>query len=101
MTAPSASARTCSADGDGQGRVERPRNRPAPAAGAYRPRRSGPQSLDVGLDRDDGERGGVRVHHRHRIGIRGRALRSTQVHCTRSRRDGDEIGLDRGWLACA
>ena len=43
-------------DGEGQGRVERPRDRPAAAARAHRPRRSGPQPVDAGLERDDGER---------------------------------------------
>ena len=44
-------------DGEGQGRVERPRDRPAAAARAHRPRRSGPQPVDAGLEGDDGERG--------------------------------------------
>ena len=43
-------------DADGQGRVERPRDRPAAAARAHRPRRGGPQSVAVWLERDDGER---------------------------------------------
>ena len=44
-------------DGEGERRVERPRDRPAAAARAHRPRRSGPQPVDAGLQRDDGERG--------------------------------------------
>jgi hypothetical protein len=63
-------------DRDGQGRIERPRDRPAAPAGAYRPRRTRQQSLDVGLERDDRERsGGVGgIHDRDRIGIRSRTL---------------------------
>ena len=74
-------------DGNGQRRVERPRDRPAAAARAHRPRGGGSQSLDVGLERDDGERGAVRVHDRDRVGVRHRALRGAQLRGPRSRRD--------------
>ena len=72
-------------DGDGQRRVERPGDRPAVAARAHRVRGGGPQPVGVGLERHDGQRGAGRVHHRHRIGIRHRALRGTQLPCPRPR----------------
>jgi hypothetical protein len=87
-------------EGEGEGRVERPRDRPAAVARAHRPRRSGPQAVDAGLERDDSERGRRGEHGRDRIGLRDRALRGTQLHRPRSRRDGDEIGPDGRRLAC-
>ena len=86
-------------DGNGQGRIERPRDRPAAPARAHRPRRGRPQALDVGLERDDRERCGVRVYDRDRIGVRSRALGSAKLRGTRSNRGCDEVGTDR--VRCA
>jgi hypothetical protein len=81
-------------DGQRQGRIERPRDRPAAPARAHRPRRSGPQSLDVRLERDDGERGGIAVHDRDRIGVRERALRRAELRGPRAHRGCYEVGAD-------
>ena len=81
-------------EGEGQGRVERPGDRPAAAARAYRPRRSSPQPVDIGLKRDDRQRGGVGVHDRDRIGIRGRALGDAKRRCSQANRGCDEVGAD-------
>jgi hypothetical protein len=86
-------------DRDGQRRVERPGHRPSAAACAHGPRGGGPQALGVGLERHDGQRSGVRVHHRDRIGIGQRAVRRTQLRCPRSG-GGHEVGPDRERVPC-
>ena len=94
MTAPSASARTCSSTDSGSdassahATVPPPRHaRTARAAAVRSPSASG-------LERDDGERRAVRrVGHRDRVGVRQRALRGTQLRRPRSG-CGDEVGAD-------
>ena len=86
-------------DGDGQRGIEGPGDRPSAPARAHSPRGGGSQPFDVGLERHDGQRSGVRVHHRDRIGLRHRALRRTQLRRPRAG-GGYEVGPDRVRVAC-
>ena len=82
-------------DGERERRIQRPRDRPAVAAGAHRPCGSGAQPVGVGRVCHDGQRGCAGgVHHRHRIGLRHRTLRSSELRGPR-RAGGDKIGADR------
>ena len=75
----------------GQRRIDGPGHGAAVAARADRLCRGGAQT--VGAECHDGQRGGVRVHHRHRIGVPDGALRSPQRHRPFPRR-GDQVGAD-------